>query len=272
MMRIDVHSHAYADKIVERAMQQLKSRMPPDYQSEDGRLTSLVASLAENGLDAAVVCSIATKPPQFDVIMEWSAAIRNGVFGEETARRVIPFISIHPSDPDRYGRVEQIAKAGFKGLKFHPYYQGFVLDDPEAIDLFRCVARNGLTIICHVGFDIAYPHDRICDPVRVRRVAEALPDAKFIAAHFGGWMDWDEAEAHLVGQPIDIEISLALDNLPLDRVRDMIMRHPQDRLHYGSDWPWSRHAESLALLEKMALPRERLTALLGGNSRRLILG
>jgi uncharacterized protein len=269
-MRIDIHAHAFADAIADRAMAALKATMPPDRPCEDGRLGTLVDRLVGYQFDAAVICSIATKPAQFDVILKWSDAIRNGSFGTETAQRAIPFLSVHPEDPERYRHIEQTAQAGFKGLKFHPYYQRFSLDAPAFIDLLNCVRQNGLIAVSHVGFDIAFPRDRICDAQRVRRLLDALPDLKFVVSHFGGWMDWDEADRLLIGQPVDIEISMTLGALPSERVRDMIMRHPADRLHFGSDWPWSRYDDQLPLLEAMQLPPERLQALMGDNSARLL--
>ena len=269
-MRIDLHAHAFADTIAERAMTALMATMPPGYQAEDGRLGTLAAQLTASGFDAAVICSIATKPSQFDVILKWSEAIRNGAFGEAAARLAIPLLSVHPEDPERYRHIEQTARAGFKGIKLHPYYQGFALDAPATIDLLDCARRNGLVVVCHTGFDIAFPRERRCDPLRVRRLLDALPDLKFVASHLGGWMDWDEAERLLIGQPIDIEISMSLDYLPPGRVREMFLRHPADRLHFGSDWPWTRHDEQLARLEALQLPADRMQALMGGNAARLL--
>ena len=269
-MRIDLHAHAFADKIAERAMTALMADMPPGYQAEDGRLGTLAAQLTASGFDAAVICSIATKPSQFDIILKWSEAIRNGAFGEAAARLAIPLLSVHPEDPERYQHIEQTARAGFKGIKLHPYYQGFALDSPTAIDLLDCARQNGLVVVCHAGFDIAFPRERRCDPLRIRRLLDALPDLKFVASHLGGWMDWDEAERLLIGQPIDIEISMSLDYLASDRVRAMFLRHPADRLHFGSDWPWTRHDEELARLEALQLPTDRMQALMGGNAARLL--
>ena len=269
-MRVDIHTHAFPESIAERAMTALKAHMPPGFVCSDGRLGSLIDDLEAHRFDAAVVCSIATKPAQFEAILHWSDSIRQGAFGDGAARRIVPLISVHPADPDRYQRIEQTAAAGFKGLKVHPYYQDFVLDAPESIDLFHCAQQNGLAVLSHVGFDIAFPRTRLCGPARVRRVLDAVPDLAFIVSHLGGWMDWDEAEALLIGQPIDIEISMALDDLPADRVRDILLRHPIDRIHFGSDWPWSAYDKVLPLIEAMALPPDRFKALMGDNSARLL--
>ncbi len=269
-MRIDIHAHAFADAIAERAMTALRATMPPDYSCADGRLGTLLSELEAFGFDAAVICSIATKPTQFDVIMKWSDAIRQGALGEAAARRIIPFLSVHPRDPDRFRHVEETARAGFKGLKIHPYYQECPLDAPEMIELLRCARQNELVVMSHVGYDIAFPRDRLCDPARVLRVLDAVPGLKLIASHFGGWTDWDEAERLLVGQPVDLDISMTRGHLDPVRMRAMLLRHPLEHLHFGSDWPWSSHAGDLALIESFDLPPARLAALMGDNSARLL--
>jgi len=269
-VRVDSHVHAFADAIAERAMAALLAKMPPGYAAFDGRLATLTDHLETHGFDAAVLCSIATKPAQFDVIRSWSRSIREGAFGAAAARRIVPFLSVHPRDPDRYAHIEQTAREGYKGLKFHSYYQDLVLDSPEAIDLMRCAHDNGLAVLVHNGYDIAFPRDPVCEPARVRRLLDAIPGLKLIVSHFGGWMDWEAAEHLLIGQPIAIEISMTLDYLEPAHVRDLLLRHPVDSILYGSDWPWSSHASELALLDSLDLPSDRMAAMMGDNAARIL--
>ena len=271
-MRIDFHAHAFPDALAPRAIAALEAELLEEGAQArfDGKLGTLIEQLRQHHLDAAVVCSIATKPSQFDPILKWSQAIRDGAFGAEPARRIIPLLSVHPADPDWRKHIEQTAAAGFKGLKIHPYYQNFILDSPEMLDYLRCARDQGLLVVSHTGFDIAFPRERICDPARVARVASELPDLDFVATHLGGWEDWDEVERHLTGRPITMEISYAFGRLPDSRIRDLLLRHPAERLLLGSDWPWNSHAEVLPRLMQLALPPERLDALLGGNAARLL--
>lgn len=270
-MRIDFHTHAFADAIAAKAMATLQAELPPGIEAcADGRLGTLVAQLAEHGMDAAVVCSIATRPSQFEPILQWSQAIRDGAFGAETARRIVPFVSVHPADPDAYSRIARAAAAGFLGLKIHPYYQRFVLDAPATLDYLRCARDHNLIVVSHTGFDIAFPRERICDPARIERVVETLPDLRFVATHLGAWEDWDEVERRLLGRALDLEISFAFDYLADDRIRAMLLRHPAGRLLFGSDWPWNSHGAVLPRLAALGLDEPRLAALMGGNAARLL--
>ena len=125
-MIIDVHSHDFAPSVAIRAMEGmcrgLVGRLMP---SGDGTLPNHLDMLDLAGVDKAVMCPIATKPTQFDVILRRSVAILSGAAGERAQRKIIPFASIHPLDPDWSRHLDEIAKAGIKGLKFHPYYQNF---------------------------------------------------------------------------------------------------------------------------------------------------
>ncbi|MDD5706992.1 MAG: amidohydrolase family protein [Kiritimatiellae bacterium] len=270
-MKVDFHTHAFADAIAAKAIATLEAELPAGVKAHfDGRVGTLAAELVRNGIDAAVLCSIATKPSQFEPIMKWSSELRAGAHGAEAARRIVPFLSVHPADPDAHRRIAQTAAAGFAGLKLHPYYQKFVLDAPETLDYLRCARDHNLIVISHTGFDIAYPRERIADPVRIARVVEALPDLKFVATHLGAWEDWGEVERHLIGRPIYIEMSYAFDYLDDARMRAMLMRHPADRLLFGTDWPWSRHADVLPRLEALKLDAPRQAALMGDNAARLL--
>lgn len=267
--RIDMHTHAFADKIARHALDAVMSNLPIEYHTRfDGRLATLVSQLKANRFDRAVLCQIATKPEHFLPIMQWSRAIRDGAFGEDVARMMIPLPSVHPDDPERFERLAAVAREGFRGVKLHPYFQRFTLDSAGLLDYFRCVRDCGLFVEVHTGFDIGFPFDDLCGPRRVVRVLEEVPGLRFMVTHFGGWLDWDEASAAIIGQPIDVEISMAIGFCPPDRLREMLLRHPADRLYFGSDWPWSDYRATLPFLEGLELPESRMEALMGGNAAR----
>jgi predicted TIM-barrel fold metal-dependent hydrolase len=130
MTRItDFHAHAFPDSLADRAIATLQSDCDQARAVLDGRISSLLASMDRPGIRRSVICSIATKPDQFDKIVKWSRAIASD--------RIVPLASIHPSDPDLVGRVDQVADAGLKGIKLHPYYQEFILDAPAMMPLYR---------------------------------------------------------------------------------------------------------------------------------------
>jgi len=91
-----------------------------------------------------------------------------------------------------------------------------------------------------------------------------------LATHFGAWSDWDDVEAKLIGKPVNLEISLALEFLPPERVRRMILAHPAGWLFFGSDSPWGNPKDLLAILLGLNLPESLMGKILNGNAEKLL--
>jgi predicted TIM-barrel fold metal-dependent hydrolase len=127
-----------------------------------------------------------------------------------------------------------------------------------------------LLVVCHTGFDFAFPHDRKADPVRIVRLLDKVPNLRLVATHTGAWDDWDEVERHLLGKPITMEISMSLERLGQKRGREFLTAHPADRILFGTDSPWASQAETLRLARGLALDPERERLLLWGNARALL--
>lgn len=272
-MRIDFHVHAFPESLAERAMVSLNERIDDSafHSCGDGRIASLIAELDANGIDRAVVCSIATRPKQWRSILDWSLSLRDGGSGEEAAKRIIPLASVHPADPEAEAHLAEVAAAGIPGVKLHPYYQEFELDAPAILDFLRMARDQGLLVVTHAGFDVGFARDLLCDPIRIRRVAEAVPGLDLVAAHLGGWSAWDEVERELIGLPgLYIETSFAPSMLGAGRMGGLLRRHPADHVLFGTDWPWRPHAPDLAAIGSLPDPAEWKAGLLGGNAVRLL--
>jgi predicted TIM-barrel fold metal-dependent hydrolase len=261
MLVVDFHTHAFPDSLAERAIPQLEQEGGVKAVL-DGKVSSLLRSMDDAGIRASVVASIATKPTQFRPILEWSRAI--------ASERIVPFPSLHPDDPAAADQVAAIADAGFLGVKLHPYYQGYLLDEARLDPVYAALERHELLLLSHCGFDIAFPRERRCDPARIRRVLERFPQLKFVAAHLGAWEDWDEVERLLLGQPVLMDLSTTIEWIGFDRAKEFLQRHPQDYLLFGTDSPWISQRAALELVRKMELEPAREQALLGGNAARLL--
>ncbi|MBN2512223.1 MAG: amidohydrolase family protein [Sedimentisphaerales bacterium] len=258
---IDFHTHAFPDAVAEKAMTTMEAEA--DWKAVlDGRLSSLIASMDRAGVQTSVLCNIATRPKQYEPILEWSKQIRSP--------RIVPFPSVHPADPDAVRKVEQVAEAGFIGMKFHPYYQEFDLDEPRMMPIYKALSRHQLITMIHTGFDIAYEWIDRAGPQRILKVLERVPELKLITTHVGSWQQWDQVERYLLGKPIWMDISVSREFLGEDRFRQMLLAHPADYLLFGTDSPWADQAEMIAFLENLQLPEERLDKMLYQNARRLL--
>lgn len=258
----DFHTHAFADRIYERAMQALKegSGIEPFH---NGSIAGLMASMDQAGIWRSVVLSIATKPEHADVILDWSLSI--------ASERIVPFASVMPTDKNAARDVRRIAAAGIKGLKIHPYYQHFFMDEPAMDPFYEAVTECGLVLVSHTGYDVAYPdREDLATPERTARVIARHPDLRLVAAHFGGWEDWDAVERYLLGKPVWLETSFLAEMCDRERARRMFLSHDPSRLVFGSDSPWVGQKEEMARLRGLDLPPELLEAVLEKNAASLL--
>jgi uncharacterized protein len=228
----------------------------------DGTVTTLLSSMDQAGIDKVVVASIATKPHHFQAILDWSLRIASD--------RVVPFASLHPFDPEALARIDAIAAAGLRGVKLHPYYQDFDLDDPRLFPMYAALRAASLVVLIHAGFDLAFPRVRRCDPARVRAVLDRFPGLLLVASHFGGWQDWEAVQRHLIGRPVYLDTSYIGGYLDPAHARAMMLTHPAEFLLFGSDSPWQGQASSLAWVVDLRLDSLRQELLLGKNAERLL--
>lgn len=262
---IDFHTHVFPDEIAERAMKVLLEEGKKKFDVNaylDGRLSSLMSSMDRNGIEKSIICSIATKPSQFKSIIAWSAEIMT--------ERIVPFPSLHPDDRDFADHISRIKEEGFKGIKLHPYFQDFSMDEERLFPIYEKISEKKLIIVMHTGFDLAFETKRICDPAKIVRVLDKFPDLKMVTTHLGAWQDWDEVEKYIVGKKIYMEISYALDLLEREKARRIILNHPKEYVLFGTDSPWRDQAATLALLKGLELGREREKLILGENAAALL--
>jgi hypothetical protein len=270
-MKIDVHTHIFPDKMAERVIQQLLGESTEPIQPSGlGTVQDLIARLKSSGIDRAVTCPIATKPEHFDGILQHAMAIREGRCGIEASQMLIPFGSVHPQDPLRFKRLQELAEKNIVGIKLHPYYQEFSLGSSDSIDLLRCCRDLDLTVLCHCGFDIAFAPTQICSPAHVLNIYERIPQIKFIAAHLGGWRQWKKSLDLLVGKPILMDTSILEPDYHTPEIREILEQHPAEKLLFASDWPWQSFERSEALIQSLNISQGEKKLIMGGNAERLL--
>ncbi len=258
---IDFHTHAFPDQVAASAIPALEKKGNVKAYL-DGTVSGLLASMDRAGIEKSVICSIATRPEQFRPILDWSAHIRSA--------RIIPFPSVHPADPALADHIALVAAQGFAGIKLHPYYQEFFLDDPDMDPLYRAVADHGLLLVIHTGLDIGFPPDDRAAPQRILNLVRRFPSLRLVTTHLGGWNLWDEVRRSLTGLPIYMELSFSLDFLDQIRLRDMIESHPPGYVLFGSDSPWADQSTTLKMLERLGLDEELYQGIIRENALNLL--
>jgi predicted TIM-barrel fold metal-dependent hydrolase len=258
---IDFHAHAFPDEVATGAIPYLEEEGGVKA-NHDGRVSSLLSIMDREGVDKSIICCIATRPSQFESILSWSKQIRT--------ERLIPFPSFHPNDPDILAHISHIKKEGFKGIKMHPYYQNFFLDDKNMFHAYEKISELGLILVMHTGFDIAFPRIRRCDPRQILNVTTRFPGLKMVTTHLGAWQQWAEVEEMLAGKNIYMDISYTLDQIDTQTARRIILKHPKEYILFGTDSPWSGPQETYKNLQALELGAEREEMILRKNGLALL--
>jgi predicted TIM-barrel fold metal-dependent hydrolase len=243
-------------------MEKLMAETPGVDAFLDGTITSLVDSMNRNGISHSVICCIATAPEQFTPIFDWCRKAQTD--------KVIMLPSIHPADTKYKERIARIKDAGFKGIKMHPYYQNYFLDEDRMLPIYEGLEQNDLMIVAHTGHDIAFPNDDRADCHRILKVTEMFPKLKFVATHLGAWQQWDEVEKMLAGKHVYMELSWSLDYLAHEQAKRIILAHPTDCVLFGTDSPWTDQGKTLSLLKNLKLPQGLERKILRDNAMALL--
>ena len=239
---IDFHTHNFPDVLAPRAIESMARKLRGSLVPfGDGTVATQLRDMAAAGVEKAVVCPVATKPAQFQTILDRAKAVRAGELGEEAANRRVQLCSVHPADPDFEGHIGQVAAAGFKGVKVHPYYQGFSLGDPKVVPYFRAVRDAGLFVIAHCGIDLGFVEaPMVCGPSQIASLLKAVPGLKFVAAHIGGC---GGNPPHATDALLEFEncfLDTAVVNVCDDdaECRRVMSEWPAERLLFATDYFW----------------------------------
>ena len=256
-MVIDFHTHIYPDKIALKGVAYVGDFY--GFQLDAlGTDQHLAACCRQAGVDKRVLLAVAVRPDQVDSINSWlSGLLDDSTFG---------FGALHPLMDDPLSRLEGFFELGFSGVKYHPDMQRFNIDDPCMFPVYAWLEAHGLPVCLHMG-DARYDYSR---PIRLARVLDRYPGLKVIAAHLGGYQQWDEAESCLKDSAVYYDTSSAIAFLSPERATEIILGHGTDKVLFGTDYPVTTQAEELARFDRLALSPDQREAILSGNARRLL--
>ncbi len=267
-MIIDFHTHIFPDKIAKRTIEILEGNVlkiqgTPGHAVIGATLSDLKDSMKRNHIDYSVVLPIATTPRQTPSINRFAAEI-NGKDG------IFSFGSLHPLQEDWEEVLEQIKAAGMAGIKLHPEYQQFYVDSPECIRILKKCEELGLYTVFHAGNDIGIAPPVHCSPDRLAHVLEFVKGDKIIAAHLGGWKDWDRVEQYLVGTPIFLDTAFTVFFIEKEQLLRIIRNHGSEKILFATDSPWEDQGKSAAAISALSLSPSDLENILYKNAQKIL--
>ena len=251
---IDFHSHAFPNNIEEKAVKNLGEYYSLHISCK-GKITDLLNSASEAGISMLVIHATATRPRQVENINTWIYEVM------QEHKNVIGFGTVHPEYPYNEDEINWIEEMGLKGIKLHPDFQGFAIDDEKMFPIYEML-EGRLPILFHTG-DENYDNS---SPEKLSKVLEIFPNLKVVAAHLGGYARWDEARRFLHGKNLYIDTSSSLWRLTPEEATDIIRVHGVDKVLFGTDYPISSHKAELERFMKLPLTEDERERILWKNA------
>lgn len=262
MRVIDMHTHIFPDKIADKAtVATAEYFVLPEPPNHHGKVRELADVLRDAGIDYAMVFSAATGAHQVESIHRF---ILEQV---EKYPQFIPCGTLHAEYENYKEELKFLRDHGVHGVKLHPEFQHFVLNDERLFPMFEEMERTDMFLIAHMGdprVDVSGPH-------RMQPIAETFPKLRCIASHLGNWGTWTpgsiRAMAKLPNIYTDISSSFSYveDKTPLYQ---MLAEYDPTHVFYGSDYPiWCPKKELQKALQ-LDIPRDFLEDILFNNFAR----
>jgi uncharacterized protein len=240
-MSIDIHTHAFHPKVAEKVVKQLEDH----YQLApvgNGLIEDLLLRLDKAGITHAALHTAATKAEQVIPANKWA------LFIQQEYPQISPFGTVHPDFKDWEKELLKLEQAGIKGIKLHPDFQGFNLDDPRLEPIFEDIGDRFLLMI-HIG-DRLPPEKNPSSPQKLSALLKKFARLRVIAAHLGGFMHWQYVVEHLAGKDLYLDTSSSLMAIPDHHLFDIFNHHPRGKILFGSDYPLFDPLEEIERLQK----------------------
>ena len=263
MKIFDSHTHIYPEKIAERASAGIGDfyDMPIRHA---GTAADLIKKHKSAGVCGALICSVATNVPQIGSINDFilqSVKDSGGFF--------VGFASLHPdmTELELDSEINRAISNRLCGVKLHPDIQRFAADGKRAHRLFE-VLDDRLPVLLHAGdtrFDFS-------SPKRVARLISNFTKQRVIAAHLGGWSDWDNSILELSGKHENLWVDTCSSFYAMspEKAKEYIRAFGEERVLFGTDYPMWNIREELELFDKIDLTQTQREKILYGNAQKLL--
>jgi hypothetical protein len=230
----------------------------------------LVAMLRKQGVAQAWAGS-------FEGLLHKDIGAVNSRLADECRRhgrgRLLPFGSINPKLPDWEEDLRRCAEVHrMPGIRLHPNYHGYKLDDPDFARLLSMATERGLLVQLAVVMD----DERMMHPLLRVEPVDTAPLAGLVKQTPGLWLVLLNALRTLRGQPLlDLiaagEVSVEISMLEgVGGLANLLSQLPAQRVLFGSHAPLFYLESALLKLKESPLSEGPLNAIRRSNAQRLL--
>ena len=258
---INSHAHIYPEKIATKATETIGIFYDIKMQMPSGTSERLIEDGKRAGITRHVVHSVATTAHQVRSINDF---IKREC---DAHSEFIGFITLHQdlTDEEVNNEIEWALSNDIHGVKLHPDFQKFNIDDEIAEKFYRAVGSR-LPILFHIGDD-RYDFSA---PERLIKMAKKYPEVTFIAAHFGGYRCWKSASLYSGLDNVYFDTCSSLPFISSDEAKKIIDMHGAEKFFFATDFPmWDAKTE-LERFNKIPLTDREREMIFSGNIKRLL--
>lgn len=230
----DAHAHIFPTPIAKKAVESIGNFYSLDMYYPSGSSEQLIEGGSRIGATRYLVCSVATVPHQVK-------SINHFILRECKAHpEFVGLGTLHPAAEDTEDEIKRLLDSPIKGIKLHPDFQQFNIDDLRAMRIYSQI-EGKLPVLIHMG-DSRYDFSH---PKRLAAVTKAFPKLKIIAAHLGGYERWSEAKECVFSENVYFDTSSSLAFLEPALAKKMIVGYGTDKVFFGTDFPMWDHVSEL---------------------------
>lgn len=255
------HAHIYPEKIAEKATGAIGVFYDIKMERPAGTAECLIEDGKKIGTTKYVVHSVATTAHQVRSINEFIK------FEMDLHPEFIGFMTLHQdlTEQEIESEVKWCVERGFKGVKLHPDFQKFNIDD-ESVQKFYRVIGGKIPILFHIG-DNRFDYSK---PERLVKMAKKYPEVKFIAAHFGGYRCWDDAYMYKGLDNVYFDTCSSLPFISASKAKEIIDELGCEKFFFATDFPMWDSKKEFERFMSISLSEEQREMILSKNLKKLL--
>lgn len=186
---------------------------------------------------------------------------------------LLPFGSINPTLPDweddlrRCHEVHQM-----RGIRLHPNYHGYQLDDPRFARLLAMAVERGLLVQLALSMEDERTQHPLMpvkhvDPKPLPEIVKTLPKLRLVIVNAFRALRVEQVDKLAATGQVYFDIAM-LENVA--GVAKLAAQIPTDRIVFGSHYPFFYFESALLKLRESGLSGLQLEAIREANSRKLL--
>ncbi len=183
---------------------------------------------------------------------------------------LVPFGTVNPKQPDwkeDLRRCQEVHK--MPGIRLHPDYHAYTLDDPVVAELFSLADDRKLLVQIALGMEdlrTQFPLMQV-PPANPRPLADLIkrtPDLRVVLLNTG-----HSGRGLTQAGKVYVDISMVEG---VAGVASLVSQVSAERVVFGSHYPFYNFDSALLKITEAGLPKDQAQAVLEGNARALLKG